>query len=147
MVKGIQQVLGGGRTITRPPGYHQMNPIKLGAFAAVVYLLCHPSHATTRREDSQYWADHVDCERYPDPDMCKMVRSATQFLLAEPESEPIDARVRVCANKIGSSIGLAGVAYGVIPPAKNDLELRRQAHEIAVKARMICDEAARDTFD
>jgi hypothetical protein len=124
-----------------------MNNIKFVAFAAVVYLLCHSSHATTKRENSQYWVDHVDCERYPDPDMCKMLRSATQFLLAEPESEPIDARVRVCAHKIGGSISLAGVADGVLPPAKSDLELRRQAHEIALKARMICDEAAKDTFD
>jgi len=98
-----------------------MNTIKLVASAAVVYLLCHPSHAATKREDSQYWVDHVDCEQYPAPDMCKMVRSATQFLLAEPESEPIDARVRVCANKIGGSIGLAGVTYNVLPPAKNGL--------------------------
>jgi hypothetical protein len=70
-----------------------MNNIKFVAFAAVVYLLCHSSHATTKRDNSQYWVDHVDCERYPDPDMCKMLRSATQFLLAEPESEPSDARV------------------------------------------------------
>ena len=86
-----------------------MNNIKFVAFAAVVYLLCHSSHAMTKRDNSQYWVDHVDCERYPDPDMCKMLRSATQFLLAEPESEPIDARVRVCAHKIGGSISLGPV--------------------------------------